>query len=91
VAPIAKVLEALHSQWNPYRFFEFDCSHHSFPMTSQVSSEPDHYTTALVLVSHLEDEIRITQSPSGSEEGNSAWEFQFCILGYQIGKRQIGK
>jgi len=54
-------------------------------------SEPWYYGVshgmAYVLMFRERDGIRITQSPSGGEPGSPAWDFQFFISDYQIGRR----
>lgn len=54
-------------------------------------SEPWYYgisgNMALVLMFRRGDEVRFSQSPSGGGKGNPAWDFQWFVPKYEVGRR----
>ena len=83
-----------HLAFNDQRDFPHDAQ---FPMTLVFNlsdyryREPWYYGVshgmALVLMFRPKDQIRMSQSPSGGGQGNPAWDFQYLIPDYQVGKR----
>lgn len=62
-----------------------------FNFSNHRYSEPWYYGVndgmAYVLMFRPEDQVRLTQSPSGGGSGNPAWDFQFLISDYKINQR----
>jgi hypothetical protein len=76
------------------RRFEHDAD---FPLTLVFNrsklryAEPWYYGVshgmAFVQMFRPGDGVRLSQSPSGGGQGNPAWDFQFLIAGYEVGRR----
>ena len=76
------------------RMFPHDAG---FPLTLVFNRSRHRYTQAwyygvshgmaLVCIFRPDDRIRISQSPSGGGRGNPAWDFQFLIPDYKVGRR----
>jgi len=63
----------------------------AFSLSNYRYSKPWYYgicgDMALVFMFRPQDEVRLTQSPSGGGKGNPAWDFQFLISDYEIDRR----
>jgi hypothetical protein len=62
-----------------------------FNLSKYRYAEPWYYGVshgmALVLMFRPRDEIRLSQSPSCGGQGNPAWDFQYLIPDYEVGRR----
>ncbi len=85
---------ATHLATGDHRVFAHD---DAFPLTLVFNlsnhryAEPWYYGVshgmALALVFRAGDQIRFSQSPSGGGDGNPAWDFQYLIPDYEVGRR----
>lgn len=85
---------ATHVGQHDARIFKHD---KNFPLTLAFNrsdyrfTEPWYYgishEMALAFLFRPKDQIRLTQSPSGGGKGNPAWDFQYFIPDYEVGKR----
>ncbi len=92
VTPSHGVLST-HVAANDKRQFKHD---EKFPLTlafnrsKHLYADPWYYGVshglALIQMFRPQDEIRLTQSPSGGGKGNPAWDFQFFIPNYKVGQ-----
>lgn len=83
-----------HLGVNDQRKFKHD---EKFPLTLAFNrskhrfTEPWYYGVshgmAFVLCFREQDQVRLTQSPSGGGNGNPAWDFQFFISNYKVNHR----
>jgi hypothetical protein len=62
-----------------------------FNLSDHRYSQPWYYgvcrAMAFVQMFHLQDRVRLSQSPSGAGDGNPAWDFQWFIPQYEVGRR----
>jgi hypothetical protein len=62
-----------------------------FNLSRHRYSEPWYYGVshgmAFVQIFRAQDQIRLSQSPSGGGQGNPAWDFQYLIPDFRIGQR----
>lgn len=69
---------------------DFPMHYMSFSYSKHLYTEPYYYGLshgmALAMVFRKGDRIVMTQSPSGGGGGNPAWDFQFMIPDYKVGK-----
>ncbi len=87
-------VDATHLAIGDDRSFEHDAD---FPLSlvfhrsSLRYAEPWYYGVshgmAYIQMFRPRDQVRLTQSPSGGGRGNPAWDFQYFIADYELGKR----
>ncbi|MGZ0163466.1 MAG: hypothetical protein ACKVII_06100 [Planctomycetales bacterium] len=92
VTPAHGVL-ATHLAQDDHRNFQHDDDFSltlAFNRSKHFFSEPWYYGVshkmAFIQMFRPQDNIRLTQSPSGGGEGNSAWDFQWFIPDYKVGQ-----
>ena len=84
-------VHATHLSLNDHREFPHDPN---FPVKLMFGLSPHRFAQpwyyglthgmAFVQMFRPQDQVRLTQSPTGGGRGNPAWDFQFLISGYQV-------
>lgn len=86
-------VRATHLALDDHREFPHDADFPvklMFGMSDHRFTEPWYYGVshgmAFVQIFRPQDEVRLTQSPTGGGRGNPAWDFQYLISGYEVGR-----
>ncbi len=87
-------VRATHLGYDDDRVFKHDPN---FPLTLVFNRSPYRYSEpwyygvsgdmALAQIFRPDDQVRLSQSPSGGGAGNPAWDFQWFIPDYEVGRR----
>jgi hypothetical protein len=87
-------VESTHLGIEDRREFKYDAA---FPLTLVFNRSPHRFIEpwfygvcremAWVQIFRPQDQVRLSQSPSGGGQGNPAWDFQWFIQNYKIGQR----